>query len=129
MMTALFLQVALLLLLSFNGTVVTAFTTTGVQQPQRLNSGQLSNSKSSPSTSTDTPIAISGINVHITPALDEYVHKRIGKVLSKFSGSIITECDVVLSVSKNPKVRRIPTPCHRRRQASLLGRSDFAIVI
>jgi hypothetical protein len=129
-MTASFLRVALLL--SFHGAVVTAFTTTGVQQPQRPIGSQLSNSKSTSTastTSTDIPIAISGINVHITPALDEYVHKRIGKVLSKFSGSIITECDVVLSVSKNPKVRRIPTPCHRRRQASLLGRSDFAIVI
>ena len=55
---------------------------------------------------TEAPIVINGINIAITPALDEHVHKKLGKVLSKFSGAV-QECDVVLSVSKNPKVRNV----------------------
>jgi Sigma 54 modulation protein / S30EA ribosomal protein len=97
------------LLLSTTNNKASAFTTTsGVAFRQRSSSRAVlsSLSASTSSTSTTSPLlTINGINVHITPALEEYVQKRIGKALSKFSKEVITECDVVLSVSKNPKVR------------------------
>jgi ribosome-associated translation inhibitor RaiA len=51
------------------------------------------------------PIIIDGRNIEVTPALEEYVNKRIGGTLNKLSSNgAIRECDVILSVSKNPKV-------------------------
>ena len=51
------------------------------------------------------PIIIDGRNIEVTPALEEYVSKRIGGTLNKLSSNgAIRECDVILSVSKNPKV-------------------------
>jgi Sigma 54 modulation protein / S30EA ribosomal protein len=57
------------------------------------------------------PIIINGQNIALTPALVDYIHKRIGTTLAKLS-TAVRECDVVLSVHKNPKVRR------RRRHIS-----------
>jgi Sigma 54 modulation protein / S30EA ribosomal protein len=108
------------LLLSTNSSnnKVSAFTTSVVvasrQQRSSLAVLSLSAPQSTTSTTTSPLLIISGVNVHITPALEEHVHKRIGKALSKFSSSVITECDVVLSLSKNPKVRR-PGRLPRRR--------------
>jgi hypothetical protein len=52
------------------------------------------------------PIIVNGHNIALTPALVEHVNKRIGGVLSKLAtNGAVRECDVVLSVSKNPKVR------------------------
>jgi hypothetical protein len=52
------------------------------------------------------PIIIDGRNIEVTPALEDYVNKRIGGTLSKLSSNgAVRECDVILSVSKNPKVR------------------------
>lgn len=57
------------------------------------------------SSTTDVPIILNGQNIELTPAIEEYVKKRIGGALSKLSSNgAIKECDVVLSVSKNPKV-------------------------
>jgi Sigma 54 modulation protein / S30EA ribosomal protein len=51
------------------------------------------------------PIILNGQNIELTPALEEYVNKRIGGILKKLSSSnSVRECDVVLSVNKNPKV-------------------------
>lgn len=48
---------------------------------------------------------ISGNNIDITPALDDYVNKKLDKIVGKLSSSAIQECDVHLSVNKNPKVK------------------------
>jgi Sigma 54 modulation protein / S30EA ribosomal protein len=51
------------------------------------------------------PIILNGQNIELTPALEEYVNKRIGGILKKLATSnSVRECDVVLSVNKNPKV-------------------------
>lgn len=51
------------------------------------------------------PIILNGQNIELTPALEDYVNKRVGGIINKLgkSGSV-KECDVVLSVNKNPKV-------------------------
>ena len=55
---------------------------------------------------TTVPIILNGQNIELTPALTEYVNKRIGGILRKLASSgSVRECDVVLSVNKNPKVR------------------------
>ncbi|KAG7338377.1 SSU ribosomal protein S30P sigma 54 modulation protein [Nitzschia inconspicua] len=54
----------------------------------------------------DVSLVITGNNIDLTPALQEYVEKRIGSILNKLgSGGIVRECDVHLSVCKNPKVK------------------------
>jgi hypothetical protein len=56
-------------------------------------------------TDQEVPIIIKGENIELTEALKEHVKFKIGGTLDKLaSGGIVTECDVVLSVSKNPKV-------------------------
>lgn len=52
-------------------------------------------------------ISISGENIDLTPALVSHVEKRIGGPLKKLSGTdgAVQDCDVVLSVNKNPKVK------------------------
>jgi hypothetical protein len=56
----------------------------------------------------DVSLVITGNNIDLTPALQDYVEKRIGTILNKLgSGGIVRECDVHLSVCKNPKVRYI----------------------
>lgn len=54
----------------------------------------------------DANLVLTGNNIDLTPALQEYVEKRIGGLLQKLGGGgIVQECDVHLSVYKNPKVR------------------------
>lgn len=55
---------------------------------------------------TDVPIVVNGQNIELTPALIEHVQKRIGSTLNKLGGNSVRECDVVLSVNKNPKVKQ-----------------------
>jgi hypothetical protein len=55
---------------------------------------------------TDVPIIVNGQNIELTPALIEHVQKRIGSTLNKLGGNSVRECDVVLSVNKNPKVKQ-----------------------
>uniref|UniRef100_A0A7S3DPX1 Sigma 54 modulation/S30EA ribosomal protein C-terminal domain-containing protein n=1 Tax=Entomoneis paludosa TaxID=265537 RepID=A0A7S3DPX1_9STRA len=59
-------------------------------------------------TSTSTggvPLVVEGKNLEVTDALFDYVDKRVGNTLDKLSGDNVRECDVILSVSKNPKVK------------------------
>ena len=54
----------------------------------------------------DVNLVVNGNNIDLTPALQDYVEKRIGGLLRKLGGGgIVRECDVHLSVYKNPKVR------------------------
>ncbi len=54
----------------------------------------------------DVNLVLTGNNIELTPALQGYVEKRIGGLLQKLGGGgIVKECDVHLSVYKNPKVR------------------------
>jgi len=63
----------------------------------------LSSASTSPQ---DVPIVITGKNIELTQAMVDYVKKKIGGPLSKLSSNgAIRECDVHLSVSKNPKVK------------------------
>lgn len=52
----------------------------------------------------DVPITITGTNIDLTPALEEYVNTKLERPLSKISGIKETECEVFLNVNKNPKV-------------------------
>jgi len=57
-------------------------------------------------TEADTKLVVTGNNIELTPALKDYVDKRIGGLLEKLGGGgIVRECDVHLSVCKNPSVR------------------------
>eukprot|EP00559_Dactyliosolen_fragilissimus_P003906 CAMPEP_0184855010 /NCGR_PEP_ID=MMETSP0580-20130426/361_1 /TAXON_ID=1118495 /ORGANISM="Dactyliosolen fragilissimus" /LENGTH=244 /DNA_ID=CAMNT_0027349417 /DNA_START=56 /DNA_END=790 /DNA_ORIENTATION=- len=49
-------------------------------------------------------VIITGNNLEVTEALDEYVNKKIDKVIGKLNGEV-QGCDVHLSVNKNPKVK------------------------
>lgn len=54
----------------------------------------------------DFPIIVNGQNIDLTPALIDHVNKKIGAPLKKLAThGAVTECDVILSVNKNPKVR------------------------
>ena len=48
---------------------------------------------------------ITGNNIDVTPALNDYVSVKLDKIVGKISTSAISECDVHLTVNKNPKVR------------------------
>jgi hypothetical protein len=53
----------------------------------------------------NVPITITGTNIDLTPALEQYVNTKLERPLSKISGIKETECEVFLNVNKNPKVR------------------------
>jgi hypothetical protein len=58
-----------------------------------------------PDTGSDINLILNGNNLELTPALNDYVEKRIGTPLRKLGGGgIVREVDVHLSVYKNPKV-------------------------
>jgi len=51
-------------------------------------------------------LVLTGNNIELTQALEDYAEKRIGGLLDKLgSGGLVRECDIHLSVSKNPSVR------------------------
>jgi len=51
------------------------------------------------------PITISGDNIELTPALSDYVNQKVDRTLGKLSSvSGVSNCDVYLTVNKNPKV-------------------------
>lgn len=65
----------------------------------------------------NVPLVVEGKNVEVTDALMAHIEKKIGGPLKKLSGSgQVIECDVILSVSKNPKVGH--TSPRRRRELS-----------
>lgn len=51
------------------------------------------------------PIVVTGNNIEVTPALMDYVNKKMEGVIGKLAGSDAVGCDVHLSVNKNPKVK------------------------
>jgi putative sigma-54 modulation protein len=54
-----------------------------------------------------TPVVVTGNNVEVTPAIRDYVDKKMEKTLGKLTRhGFATECDVHLSVNKNPKVKK-----------------------
>lgn len=51
------------------------------------------------------PITITGDNIDLTPALSDYVNQKVERTLGKLSSvSAVSNCDVYLTVNKNPKV-------------------------
>lgn len=76
------------------------------------------------SSTTDLPIILNGQNIELTPALVEHINKRIGGTLSKLAqNGAVRECDVVLSVNKNPKVNR----CRHNKATTCARRSGVAL--
>ncbi|KAL7526868.1 hypothetical protein ACHAXR_001686 [Thalassiosira sp. AJA248-18] len=53
------------------------------------------------------PITITGDNIDLTPALSDYVNQKVDRTLGKLSTvSSVSNCDVYLTVNKNPKVEK-----------------------
>lgn len=53
------------------------------------------------------PITISGDNIDLTPALSDYVNQKVDRTLGKLSSVAgVSNCDVFLTVNKNPKVEK-----------------------
>ena len=54
------------------------------------------------------PITITGNNIDVTEALADYVNKKLERPFGKLrSNGLIRDCDVHLSVNKNPRVRLV----------------------
>ena len=52
------------------------------------------------------PITVTGNNIEVTPALNDYIIKKLERTVSKLASSgAVKDCDVHLVVNKNPKVR------------------------
>lgn len=52
------------------------------------------------------PIVVTGNNIELTPALMDYVTSKVERTLGKISShGWVRECDVHLTVNKNPKVK------------------------
>lgn len=65
---------------------------------------------STPSESATVPVIITGNNIHITEALRSQVDRKMDRVLGKLAeGGAVQDCDVHLSVNKNPKVKNAHT--------------------
>jgi putative sigma-54 modulation protein len=112
------LSTASLLLFISAAPLTTAFAPLSVQtarfaasrdaQPIKDTSYSSSSSSTSLFSSTDTNInyVISGDNIEVTEALNGYVNKKLDNVIGKLATSgAVKECDVHLSVNKNPKVK------------------------
>ena len=81
----------------------------------------------SDSIETDTKLVLTGNNIDLTESLEEYTAKRIGGLLEKLGGGgLVRECEVHLSVSKNPKVGRINIVLERN---GYIGPFHFAIFL
>lgn len=73
------------------------------QLPLDLGSRRLASHKMS---TEEVSYVISGNNIDITPSINDYVNKKLDKIIGKLSSSgFIQECDVHLNVNKNPKVK------------------------
>lgn len=61
---------------------------------------------SAATTENSVPIVVTGNNVEVTPALMDYVNKKLERTVGKLASTgAVMECDVHLSVNKNPKVK------------------------
>ena len=59
----------------------------------------------SSTTATSVPIVVTGNNVDLTEALTDYITAKIDRTVGKMSSSgAVMDCDVHLTVNKNPKV-------------------------
>jgi len=73
---------------------------------------QVSSLQSTAEGATQVPLVIAGTNIELTDSLTDYVNKRIAGNLNKLSSNgAIRECDVHLSVNKNPKVSQVILYC------------------
>lgn len=73
--------------------------------PQMPLHSRMATSTSLAMSTENVSYVISGNNIDITASLDDYVTKKLDKIVGKLSSSAIQECDVHLSVNKNPKVK------------------------
>lgn len=73
------------------------------------NMGQQRAASFLPMSSTEAnsvPIIISGNNIEVTAALNDYVNSKLERTIGKLSSSgAVKDCDVHLTVNKNPKVK------------------------
>ena len=54
------------------------------------------------------PITITGDNIDLTPAISDYVNSKVDRTLGKLSSvAAVSNCDVFLTVNKNPKVNNV----------------------
>lgn len=55
---------------------------------------------------SEVPITVTGKNIDLTEALEDYVSKKLDNIFGKLrSNGSIQDCEVHMSVNKNPKVR------------------------
>lgn len=56
------------------------------------------------------PITIAGDNIDLTPALSDYVNRKVERTLGKLASiPDVSNCNVFLTVNKNPKVEKSDT--------------------
>ena len=62
------------------------------------------------------PITVTGNNVEVTPALNDYVVKKLERTVGKLASSgAVKECDVHLVVNKNPSVSLVWHGAHKNK--------------
>jgi len=85
--------------------LASAFTANTILTPFNKIQNHQSTKLYSTTESSAVPIVVTGNNVEVTPALRDYVNKKLERTLGKLAGAGIA-CDVHLSVNKNPKVKQ-----------------------
>eukprot|EP00567_Pseudictyota_dubia_P001642 CAMPEP_0197468038 /NCGR_PEP_ID=MMETSP1175-20131217/65880_1 /TAXON_ID=1003142 /ORGANISM="Triceratium dubium, Strain CCMP147" /LENGTH=247 /DNA_ID=CAMNT_0043004133 /DNA_START=64 /DNA_END=807 /DNA_ORIENTATION=- len=98
------LSLALLAALAAAATSASAFTASPSFAQPRASSALYSSTEESAAPSV--PIVITGNNVEVTPAMSDYVNKKLERTVGKLASSgAVKDCDVHLVVNKNPKVK------------------------
>jgi len=78
-----------------------AFTMPNMGQHRAASSLSMSSTEAN-----SVPIIISGNNIEVTAALNDYVNSKLERTIGKLSSSgAVKDCDVHLTVNKNPKVK------------------------
>jgi Sigma 54 modulation protein / S30EA ribosomal protein len=91
--------------LAFISSPPTPFQLRSLATTEQSRSSKLLASIDEETTASSIPLVVEGKNIEITEALMEHVNKRLGGPLKKLGKNVVRECDVVLSVNRNPKVR------------------------
>ena len=79
-----------------------AFTMPNMGQHRAASSLSMSSTEAN-----SVPIIISGNNIEVTAALNDYVNSKLERTIGKLSSSgAVKDCDVHLTVNKNPKVSK-----------------------
>lgn len=103
------MRLALPLLLTAAASSAAAFTVApGAPAAFRSASAPLgmSSTEDQASAAPSVPIVITGNNVDVTPAMSDYVNKKLERTVGKLASSgAVKDCDVHLVVNKNPKVK------------------------